>query len=178
MILLLKEKIIQLKGRYDDFKIENNQKIYFFEKRNLLDFNDPIYECEISSFFIEKEGIHHFVGQIILKENIKEKKSSLIKRFCEKYNLNAVKFYKFFFKKEITEKRDFARLRNDLKNYYTPCDDINYVYKINFLKNGEYEKEKVNINDINDQNLICEDYYIYILYFFNILVKENFNYLF
>ena len=37
MILLLKEKIIQLKGRYDDFKIENNQKIYFFEKRNLLD---------------------------------------------------------------------------------------------------------------------------------------------
>ena len=50
-----------------------------------------------------------------------------------------LKFYKFFFKKEITEKRDFARLRNDLKNYYAPCD-INYVYKINFLKNGGKSK--------------------------------------
>lgn len=28
---------IEILGRYDDFKIENNQKIYFFEKRNLLD---------------------------------------------------------------------------------------------------------------------------------------------
>ena len=148
---------IEILGRNDDYIIDNNQKIYFFEKRKLLDFNDPIYEWEISAFFIKNENIHHFIGHIILKENVKTKNSSLIKLFCEKYNLNAVKFYKIFYKKEITEKRDFARLRNDFKDYYCPCDD-NFIYKINYLKEGDYVKEKVDKNVIDNQNLICQDY--------------------
>ena len=148
---------IEILGRNDDYIIENNKKIYFFEKRNLLDFNDPIYEWEISAFFIKNENKHHFIGHIILKENIKDKNSNLIKLFCEKYNLNAVKFYKIFYKKEITEKRDFARLRNDFKDYYCPCDN-NFIYKINYLKEGDYIKEKVDINVIDSQNLICQDY--------------------
>ena len=88
---------------------------------------------------------------------LKHKNLSLIKLFCEKYNLNAVKFYKIFYKKEITEKRDFARLRNDFKDYYCPCDD-NFIYKINYLKEGDYVKEKVDKNVIDNQNLICQDY--------------------
>ena len=150
---------IEVFGRYDDYIVDNGRKIFFFEKRNLLDFNDPIYEWEISSFFIKKENHYHIVGQIILKENIEEKNSDLIKRFCRKYDLNSIKFYKVFYKNQITEKRDFARIRNDLFYYYSPCDeDDEYLYKFTYLKEGDYHKEKVRCSIIDNQNIICFDY--------------------
>ena len=110
-------------------------------------------------FFIKKENHYHIVGQIILKENIEEKNSDLIKRFCRKYDLNSIKFYKVFYKNQITEKRDFARIRNDLFYYYSPCDeDDEYLYKFTYLKEGDYHKEKVRCSIIDNQNIICFDY--------------------
>ena len=149
---------IEILGRYDDFIIDNNRKIFFFNKRNLLDFNDPIYEWEISSFFIREENRHHIVGQIILKENIKEKNSDLIKKFCRKYKLDAVKFYNVFYKNQITEKRDFTRIRNDRNNYYAPSDENEFLYKFIYRKEGDYQKEKISCNIIDNQDLICSDY--------------------
>lgn len=126
----------------DSYVNEKGETVYLFLIENTLDETDPIIEWEINAFKID-DGKHHVVAQVVLEENCKKSKAELVDYICNKYNVNAVKFYKEFETGEVTGKRDYLLLSHDYNGYYAPCDSEN-LYYVNYSENGKTEKAKIS----------------------------------
>ena len=118
----------------DSYVDENGKRVYLFMIESTLDENDPINEWEISAFKNEKGG-YDVVGQIILDPDEAEPSAELVKYICDKYHLDAVKFYKEFEIGEITAKRDYILLTHDYKGYLTPGEDGRLML-VDYSENG------------------------------------------
>lgn len=113
-------------GRASDSYINENEEItYLFDIEYSLDVNDPILEWEISAFKVPDSNFEK-VAQVVLKKEYDGLKSDIVKLICEKYKLDAVKFYDSFGVSEVTGKRDYLSLKNDRIGYYAPYDEKNF----------------------------------------------------
>ena len=128
----------------DSYVDENGKRVYLFMIESTLDENDPINEWEISAFRNEKGG-YDVVGQVILDPDEAEPSAELVKYICDKYHLNAVKFYKEFEIGEITAKRDYILLAHDYKGYLTPCEDGRLML-VDYSENGSTVRIKTGRN--------------------------------
>lgn len=134
-------------GRASDSYInENGERVYLFLIEYTLDENDPIIEWEINAFKKEN-GKHDVVAQIVADPNCDMAKAELVEHICNKYDVNAVKFYTEFETGEVTGKRDYLLLSHDYEGYYTPCDEEN-LYLVNYSENGTTTRVKVSKKDI------------------------------
>ena len=130
----------------DSYVDENGKRVYLFMIESTLDENDPINEWEISAFRNEKGG-YDVVGQVILDPEEAEPSAELVKYICDKYHLDAVKFYKEFEIGEITAKRDFILLSHDYEGYLAPCDDGGLMM-VDYSENGNTVRVKADKNYI------------------------------
>ena len=130
----------------DSYVDENGKRVYLFMIESTLDENDPINEWEISAFKNEKGG-HDVVGQVILDPDQAEPSAELVKYICDKYHLDAVKFYKEFEIGEITAKRDYILLAHDYEGYLAPCDDGGLMM-VDYSENGNTVRVKADKNYI------------------------------
>ncbi|SFW35495.1 class I adenylate-forming enzyme family protein [Ruminococcus flavefaciens] len=122
-------------GRASDSYIDKHGKrVYLFMIESTLDENDPINEWEISAFKNERGG-YDVVGQIILDPDEAEPSAELVEYICNKYHLDAVKFYKEFEIGEITAKRDYILLAHDYRGYVAPCGNGRLLL-IDYSENG------------------------------------------
>ena len=122
-------------GRASDSYVDKNGKrVYLFMIESTLDENDPINEWEISAFKNERGG-YDVVGQIILDPDEAEPCAELVEYICNKYHLDAVKFYKEFEIGEITAKRDYILLTHDYRGYVAPCGNGRLLL-IDYSENG------------------------------------------
>lgn len=116
----------------DSFINGDGQKIYLFDIEYSLDVNDPVIEWEITAH-VTDEGTF-VVGQVVLKTDSRMPFSEIVELLCNKYHLDAVKFYEKFENSDVTGKRDIIKLKEDKDGYYAPCDD-KHLYKISFSSN-------------------------------------------
>ena len=130
----------------DSYVDENGKRVYLFMIESTLDENDPINEWEISAFKNEKGG-YDVVGQIILDPDEAEPSAELVKYICDKYHLDAVKFYKEFEIGEITAKRDYILLTHDYKGYITPGEDGRLML-VDYSENGNTVRIRTGKNFI------------------------------
>ena len=130
----------------DSYVDENGKRVYLFMIESTLDENDPINEWEISAFKNEKGG-YDVVGQIILDPDEAEPSAELVKYICDKYHLDAVKFYKEFEIGEITAKRDYILLTHDYKGYLTPGEDGRLML-VDYSENGSTVRIRTGKNFI------------------------------
>lgn len=130
----------------DSYVDENGKRVYLFMIESTLDENDPINEWEISAFRNEKGG-YDVVGQIILDPDEAEPSAELVKYICDKYHLDAVKFYKEFEIGEITAKRDYILLTHDYKGYITPGEDGRLML-VDYSENGSTVRIRTGKNFI------------------------------
>ncbi len=130
----------------DSYVDENGKRVYLFMIESTLDENDPINEWEISAFRNEKGG-YDVVGQIILDPDEAEPSAELVKYICDKYHLDAVKFYKEFEIGEITAKRDYILLTHDYKGYITPGEDGRLML-VDYSENGNTVRIRTGKNFI------------------------------
>ncbi|MCR4638100.1 class I adenylate-forming enzyme family protein [Ruminococcus sp.] len=122
-------------GRASDSYVDKHGKrVYLFMIESTLDENDPINEWEISAFKNERGG-YDVVGQIILDPDVAEPSAELVEYICNKYHLDAVKFYKEFEIGEITAKRDYILLTHDYRGYVAPCGNGRLLL-IDYSENG------------------------------------------
>ncbi|MBO7474285.1 MAG: acyl--CoA ligase [Ruminococcus sp.] len=128
----------------DSYVDENGKRVYLFMIESTLDENDPINEWEISAFKNEK-GSYDVVGQIILDPDEAEPSAELVKYICEKYHLDAVKFYKEFEIGEITAKRDYILLTHDYRGYISPSEDGSLML-VDYSANGSTVRIKTDRN--------------------------------
>lgn len=134
-------------GRLSDSYVDKNGKrVYLFMIEYSLDENDPIFEWEISAFKTE-DGEHDVVGQIVLDNTTTTPKWQLVEKFCEKYPINAVKFYDEFEIGEITSKRDYILLTHDYKGYYAP-DGNGGFYRIDYSEDGTTVRTRIDKEEI------------------------------
>ena len=132
----------------DSYVNEKGERVYLFMIEYSLDESDPILEWEISAFKNDKGG-HDVVGQIILERGCTTPKSELIEFFCEKYKLNAIKFYTEFELGEVTSKRDYILLAHDYEGYYMPCDKEN-MYFVNYSEDGTMTRQIVSKREVDN----------------------------
>lgn len=127
-------------GRAEDSYVNSEGKrIYLFDIEYSLDPEDPIIEWEITAFKTKQKI--DVVAQIVRNLNCNEKASSLVRKLCEKYPVDAIKFYSEFELGEVTGKRDYVLLSNDTCGYWAPYDESNLV-RISYNKEtGETIKE-------------------------------------
>jgi len=130
----------------DSYVDENGKRVYLFMIESTLDENDPINEWEISAFKNEKGG-YDVVGQIILDPDEAEPSAELVKYICDKYHLDAVKFYKEFEIGEITAKRDYILLTHDYKGYLTQGEDGRLML-VDYSENGSTVRIRTGKNFI------------------------------
>ena len=128
-------------GRADDSYIdENGEKKYLFDIEYSLDENDPVVEWEITAH--ETEHKTYIVGQVVLKDDIDKSICEITEQLCEKYNLDAIKYYEKFENSDVTGKRDFQKLKSDKSNYYAPFDDEKMLM-LSF-ENHDIQKKFIN----------------------------------
>lgn len=130
----------------DSYVDENGKRVYLFMIESGLDENDPINEWEISAFR-NGSGGYDVVGQIILDPTEAEPTPELVEYICEKYKLDAVKFYKEFEIGEITAKRDYILLTHDYKGYYAPYDS-KHLMMVDYSQSGDSVKIVVKKKDV------------------------------
>ena len=134
-------------GRASDSYIDKHGKrVYLFMIESTLDENDPINEWEISAFKNGKGG-YDVVGQIILDPRQAEPDAELVEYICDKYKLDAVKFYKEFEIGEITAKRDYILLTHDYEGYYAPYDS-KHLMLVNYSESGDDVRIVVKKKDV------------------------------
>ena len=117
----------------DSYCNKDGQRIYLFDIEYALEMDDPVMEWEITAH--ETETGTFVVGQVVLKNEYKDRQRDAVKLLCEKYGLHAVKFYEKFENSDVTGKRDFRKLKSDKTGYYT-LDDEDNLYEISFEKKG------------------------------------------
>jgi hypothetical protein len=127
----------------DSYVDENGKRVYLFLIEYSLDEADPVLEWEITAFKNERGG-HDVVGQIILDPACKTPKSELVDYFCNKYKLDAVKFYQEFPLGEVTSKRDYLFLAHDYAGYFAPCDERHH-YLVDYSEDGTTVRRKVGV---------------------------------
>ena len=130
----------------DSYVDENGKRVYLFMIESSLDENDPINEWEISAFKNGKGG-YDVVGQIILDPRQAEPDAELVEYICDKYKLDAVKFYKEFEIGEITAKRDYILLTHDYEGYYAPYDS-KHLMLVNYSESGDDVRIVVKKKDV------------------------------
>ncbi len=118
-------------GRATDSYInEKGTRVFLFDIEYSLETIDPVIEWEITAHKVNNH--YAVVGQVVLKPEYKDKKAEVVHLLCEKYNLDAIKFYDSFEISDVTGKRDYQKLQNDKRDYYVPTVDggismVNYV---------------------------------------------------
>ena len=127
-------------GRASDSYLDRDgTRRYLFDIEYALELDDPVLEWEISAH--ETEDGSFVVGQIVLKSVAQGELPALVERLCEKYRLDAVKFYPKFEISEITGKRNYQLLQDDKSGYFAPCDR-RHLYAVSF-QDGKMEKTRV-----------------------------------
>lgn len=106
----------------DSYITKDGQVRYLFDIEYSLDNNDPISEWEISSFKLPN-GETKVVAQIVLKDGFDGDKKEFVTYICNKYKVDAVKFYDSFGVSEVTGKRDYLFLQHDRKDYFVPTEN-------------------------------------------------------
>lgn len=118
-------------GRADDSYIdENGKRIYLFDIEYSLESDDPVIEWEITAFKTDKK--YAVVGQVVLKNEYKNKVPYVVRHLCGKYHLDAIKIYDSFENSDVTGKRDFKLLKNDFNGYIEPKNDTEFC-TVNFV---------------------------------------------
>lgn len=118
-------------GRADDSYIdENGKRIYLFDIEYSLESDDPVIEWEITAFKTDKK--YAVVGQVVLKNEYKNKVPYVVRHLCSKYHLYAIKIYDSFENSDVTGKRDFKLLKNDFNGYIAPKNDTEFC-TVNFV---------------------------------------------
>lgn len=113
-------------GRASDSYVNSaGKRVYLFDIEYSLESSDPIIEWEITAHVLKHSTA--VVGQVILKKEYINKKASVVKYLCKKYNLDAIKIYSSFETSDVTGKRDYEKLHSDKDGYYAPYNEINLV---------------------------------------------------
>lgn len=134
-------------GRSSDSYVDEYGKVrYLFDIEYSLSENDPIVEWEISAF--KSNDKTDVVAQIVLKNEAIGKEGELVDYICKKYNVDGVKFYSNFETSEVTGKRDYQLLKNDLIGYYSPLNEKQLICK-NYSECGVTEEVIVDKESIN-----------------------------
>jgi len=143
---------ISMLGRASDSYVdENGETKYLFDIEYSLELDDPVMEWEISAF-PTKNGKTDVVAQVVLKNEYIGKEASVIKFICDKYKLDGVKIYDGFETSEVTGKRDYQLLKNDLDGYMSPInDDDEHLLVKNYSKDLNTEEYIIEANSINSQ---------------------------
>ncbi|MBR5163042.1 MAG: hypothetical protein IKW79_03355, partial [Schwartzia sp.] len=105
-----------------------------------LDVEDPVIEWEITAHST-KDGTF-VVGQVVLRKDCQTALSEIVESLCNKYHLDAIKFYEQFDDSDVTGKRDVQKLRADKKGYYAPLDDVS-LYQLSF-SDGKITKRVID----------------------------------
>lgn len=113
----------------DSYCNKEGQIIYLFDIEYALEMDDPVIEWEITAHET-KEGTF-VVGQVVLKKEYQNRQKEVVKLLCEKYGLDAIKFYEKFENSDVTGKRDFQKLKSDKTGYYA-LDEKGNMYEISF----------------------------------------------
>nr|WP_051527330.1 class I adenylate-forming enzyme family protein [[Eubacterium] cellulosolvens] len=100
----------------DSYRDEQGKTKYLFDIEYALETSDPVVEWEISAHTTDSGT--YVVGQVILKDEYKNKPKEVIEMLCKKYHLDSVKIYKEFEMSDVTGKRDYQLLKNDKEGYY------------------------------------------------------------
>ena len=124
----------------DSFVNRDGQTIYLFDIEYSLDVNDPVIEWEITAHTTNERAF--VVAQVVLKPGSRMPLSEIVVLLCEKYHLDAVKFYDKFENSDVTGKRDLMKLKADKSGYYAPCDE-QHLYQMSFL-NGKLAREIIS----------------------------------
>lgn len=115
----------------DSYTDENGEIHYLFDIEYSLEAYDPVVEWEISAHSTDSGT--YVVGQVILKDEFKNKQKEVIGTPCKKYNLDSVKIYEKFESSEVTGKRDYQLLKDDKEGYY--CIREGELCKISYSNN-------------------------------------------
>ena len=113
----------------DSFLDRDGKTVYLFDIEYSLGVNDPVIEWEITAH--ETDEGPFVVGQVVLKADSRMALSEVVELLCEKYHLDAVKFYEKFENSDVTGKRDIIKLKEDKDGYYAPYDN-EHMYQISF----------------------------------------------
>lgn len=113
----------------DSFLDRDGKTVYLFDIEYSLGVNDPVIEWEITAH--ETDEGPFVVGQVVLKADSRMALSEVVELLCEKYHLDAVKFYEKFENSDVTGKRDIIKLKEDKDGYYAPYDN-EHMYRISF----------------------------------------------
>lgn len=81
-----------------------------------MDADDPVIEWEITAHDTEEKT--YVVGQVVLKNEYRDRVQEVVELLCKKYNLDSIKIYEKFESSEVTGKRDYQLLKNDTEEYY------------------------------------------------------------
>lgn len=131
-------------GRASDSYIDKNgNRVYLFDIEYSLETIDPVIEWEITAHKIKESVV--VVGQVVLKNEYKNKKAEVVEYLCEKYHLDAIKIYDAFDSSDVTGKRDFQKLQADKEGYYAPCDE-EHLYECSYYEDvvkKVVDKEKI-----------------------------------
>lgn len=112
---------ISVLGRASDsFVDENGEVRYLFDIEYALETSDPVVEWEISAHSTDVGT--YVVGQVVLKDEYKNKVKEVIEELCRKYNLDSIKIYEKFESSEVTGKRDYQLLKDDKDGYLKVVD--------------------------------------------------------
>lgn len=118
-------------GRADDSYIDKTGKrIYLFDIEYSLETSDPVIEWEITAFQTDED--YDIVGQVVIKNDYKDKVAFVVRHLCRKYNLDAVKIYDSFESSDVTGKRDFQLLKKDYFGYIAPKNDTEF-YSVDYI---------------------------------------------
>ena len=119
-------------GRGSDSFVDKNGEIrYLFDIEYSLEADDPVVEWEITAH--NTDSGTYVVGQVILKDEYKDKIADVVAMLCNKYNLDAVKIYDHFESSEVTGKRDYQLLKDDKEGYY--CVKNGVLKKVSYSDN-------------------------------------------
>ena len=124
----------------DSFIDRDGHTVYLFDIEYSLDVEDPVIEWEITAHST-KDGTF-VVGQVVLRKDCQTALSEIVESLCNKYHLDAIKFYEQFDDSDVTGKRDVQKLRADKKGYYAPLDDVS-LYQLSF-SDGKITKRVID----------------------------------
>ena len=133
-------------GRADDSYVDKDgNTVYLFDIEYSLETSDPIIEWEITAH--KTDDNYAVVAQVVLKKEYKDKKAYVVEYLCNKYHLDAVKFYDSFENSDVTGKRDQQILKAEKEGYYALYDDTH-------LKKVDYPEGKKPIESLVLKNEI------------------------
>ncbi len=115
-------------GRASDSYVDKYGKtVYLFDIEYSLEVEDPVIEWEITAH--KTANGYEVVGQIVPKPEVTDNKVEVVHLLCEKYGLDAIKFYDSFEISDVTGKRDYQKLKEDKEGYLKPIgsNDIQIV---------------------------------------------------